>query len=244
MTEQPAPPRWLPWLGDPTLRGRLRNAFLLLLIGLLAGAIAFAAYQALRADDLWRQAQQALADRDFDRARACLGDYLALRPGSAEGHFLMARTCRQQRPEDFETAHTHLALARELGWPDEPSTLEGRLLTFQAGGGPFARERPLRESVEESSPDLPLLLEGLARGCIRGDRLPAANSYLDAWVQLDPDDWYPRLWRGALFQHTGKADLAVADYQRVLQARPGDVQVKKHLGLMLVQSGHDYQEAL
>src|SRR5262245_8839755 len=244
MTDQPGPRRPLTRLLGAVRRHPIRTALLVGLgVVLAAGAAGYVVHRTLQAGDLWRQAQQAVADRDFERARECLQAYLAAQPDSGEAHLLMAQVCRRARAEDFDTAYEHLDAARRLGLPEKETEWEAHLHTYQASGNPQAGERHLLEYRDTGTGDERLVLEALARGCLHGDRVTTAASWLDAWVALDPDDWYPRLWRGAVYQHGGKPDLAVADYRRGLGARPQDARVKKCLGVVLAQSGLDYEQA-
>src|SRR5262249_39097911 len=171
-------------------------------------------------------------------------DYLAMKPDSAEGHFLLAQAYRRARSEDFEQAQTHLAEAKRLKWPEESIAWEGALLDFQASGLPGRRETSLRQLLDGREADRPLVLEALVRGCIRADRLEEALVWADRWVESFPDDWYAYFCRGTLHQHLDNSARAVADYERVLHDRPDSSDVKYRLGLALVQSGSDYQRAL
>jgi hypothetical protein len=59
----------------------------------------------------WRQAQKAIAERDFDEARKHLLKYLEELPFNAEAHFVMARASR--RSLDFR------------GWRQHPKKRQG-----------------------------------------------------------------------------------------------------------------------
>ncbi len=189
-------------------------------------------------------AQQAMADDDFEGAKAQLNAYLAARPEDGEAHFLLARACRRARVEDFGQARRQLEEARRRGVSGTEAALEAEMLDVQENGLTNDRETTLRDYLSSGQPGGGLVLEALARGCLLDNRLNDANARLNAWVERDPDDWYAHFWRGALFEYLSKANLAVADFECALQKRPADPKVRMRLGLALVQSGYDYDKAL
>jgi tetratricopeptide (TPR) repeat protein len=191
-----------------------------------------------------RQARQALADCDFERARSHLNDYLAGRPDDAEGQFLLAQVGRRAREEDYPQARQHLEAARRLGWSRLDTALEGVMLDFQEHGAAGDSEAALRRYLESGGQSERLVLEALARGCLRDNRLDEATAFLHTWVRRYPDDWYAHFWRGAVLEYLAKPNLAIPDYRFVLEKRPGDEEVRLRLGLMLAQSGYDFDEAL
>src|SRR5687768_4014494 len=130
---------------------------------LLAGG-AYLLVQQARARDHWRQADQAVADHEFDQAQAHLAAYLEQRPDAAEAHFRLARVCRRARRENFDRAAHHLAEARRLGWSEEELAIEGRLLEFQKRGTPEAGEKIVLGLLESPAIERRLVLETLARG--------------------------------------------------------------------------------
>src|SRR5262249_36925070 len=170
MTDQPGPRRPLTRLLGAVRRHPIRTALLVGLgVVLAAGAAGYVVHRTLQAGDLWRQAQQAVADRDFERARECLQAYLAAQPDSGEAHLLMAQVCRRARAEDFDTAYEHLDAARRLGLPEKETEWEAHLHTYQASGNPQAGERHLLEDRDTGTGDERLGLGARARGCLRGD---------------------------------------------------------------------------
>src|SRR5262249_59686695 len=106
------------------------------------------------------------------------------------------------------------------------------------------RDGRVRQRLDDPAVDRPLVLEALARGCLRADRLDEAAAWLNRWVQSCPDDWYAHLWRGTLFLHLDRPAQAVTYFDRVLRLKPDCPDVQLRLGLALVQSGFDYQRAL
>ena len=221
-------------------------SFLILVIAALAcisGGTALVQQRLSAAQKKMNKAEQALQDHDFAAARDELTEFLKTYRSNAQAHFLLAQVCRRAPDEDFELAETHLKEAYGRGLSPSEIDLERALLDFQSTGERGASEDALKENLETPSEREPLILEALARGCIRSGRLNTANAWLDRWVKNHPEDWYARVWRGALFQHMAQAPLAVEDYRQVLRQRPDQREVRKRLGMMLVASGYDFQEA-
>ena len=210
----------------------------------LAAVVGYFVWRGWQADRYQREAQQAINDRDFARAKTSLLAYLAIRPNAAKEQFLLAQVYRRARVEDFAAAHQRLDKAADLGMTGLEAALESVILAFQQDGAPGKQENLLRQYLDSGGPEEPLVLEALARGCINNNRLDEANGWLNQWVERAPDDWYPHLWRGALFEYNAKANYALADYQFVLKKKPGDEEIRRLLGLMLVQSGYDFETAL
>ncbi len=226
------------------MRRHPRVLVVLVVLVLLGGFGYWAARAHFLADQQREQARLAIDDGDWETAKAHLTSYLSLRPQDGEAHFLLARVYRRARVEDFAQARHHLEEARRLGWSRQEAALEGLMLTFQEHGASRDAEQPLAEHVRSPGVDDALVYEALARGCIHANRQDAANAWLNAWVERRPDDWYAHFWRGAFFEYQNKPNLAVADFQLVRGKRPQDEEVRLHLGLMLVQSGYNYEETL
>ncbi|MCI0682085.1 MAG: tetratricopeptide repeat protein [Gemmataceae bacterium] len=235
---------WPPNLWKPIRRRPLLTATAAGVCLLVVGLGVYLRDQNSRAENLWRQAEQAIADRDFARAQQQLGAYLEMRPNSGEAHVLLAQAFRRARREDFGHARTHLAAARRLRWSAPAVDAELCLLDFQQHGSPDAREQCLHLLLNDPGVDQRPILEALARGCLRGDRLDDALRWLDRWVHGHPDDWYAYLWRGTLLQHMDKPAPAAADFAVALRWQPQSADVKQRLGLALVQSGSEYPKAL
>ncbi len=211
---------------------------------ILGAAAGYGSWSYRNAEDHRRQARAELDDRDFERAKTDLRAYLAARPNDAEAHFLLAQACRRARVEDFAESHRQLDEARRLGWSAMPLALESAMLDVQENGAVGDRELRLRSYLDSNSDGAELVLESLARGCLLLNNLEEANGWLNAWVARAPDDWFPRLWRGSLFAYKSHANLAIADFEFILKKKPADEETRKRLGLVLVESGYDYEAAL
>ncbi|MCI0458732.1 MAG: tetratricopeptide repeat protein [Gemmataceae bacterium] len=237
---------WLPGFWKSIRRHPLRTAAAVAALGLLVGVGTYF-FRNARAGEHWQAARQAIEEYDFARAQEALHAVLEIQPGSAEAHFLLAQCYRRARRADYDQADTHLATAKRLEWPEKAIAHEYRLLYFQQRGMPDARQvvlQQLLEGPEDPAIDRRLVLEALVRGCLHNDRLEDAAEWLDQWVESYPQDWYAYLWRATLFQHLDRPARAVADYERVLRWKPHSAEVKQRLGLALVHSGSDYEQAV
>jgi tetratricopeptide (TPR) repeat protein len=224
-----------------------RRTTVFLVLGLVVcaavGLLCLLAPRWVTADESWQRAEQAMADHEFLRAQSYLVEYLVRWPQDARGHVLLARCYRQAEDEDLESAREHLKEAARLGGDNDELKLESALLDMQWHAGPPEVEQFLTSRMESQPADRPLILEALARGSLRQRRYNTANQWLDKWIHDDPDDWWPRMWRGVLFQHMSRPQLAIEDHQMVLRNRPKDPLSLKRLGVVLATSGFDYREA-
>jgi tetratricopeptide (TPR) repeat protein len=206
---------------------------------ILGGAGSFAA-RWLSGVYLWRQAQHALDDRDFDRARASLRDYLQLRPRDAAAHFALARACR--RADDLDAWEEHLQAARGLGHSIEEVRLE-EMLELAQSGALRQVEAALLGRLNEQSADDGLVLEALAKGYLRDYRLTEAVRLTQQWQARYPQTWQPRFYRGQAYEVRGLYDLAEAEYRAALEVGPDRPEI--HLALAgACLSRPQYQEAL
>jgi tetratricopeptide (TPR) repeat protein len=207
---------------------------------LLAGVAVHFYLSARRTAGLWEQAQQALDRQDLPAACDLLRQYLDARPGSAEGHFLLAQTLR--RDGQFDPAERHLSEARRLGWDLDAVRREADLADLQRRG---VREMPGRELsalVRQLGPQKPLL-EALYRGDLALRNWDRAGYWLHLWLENSPDDWAPRLWQAELLERFKKYDRARADYLRVLELRPDHPRALLGVGLVALANRGDYTEA-
>lgn len=209
----------------------------------IVGLSAMLRQRSLDARRHWEQGDQAEQDCNFAAARVEFAEYLAFNPGDAGAHFRLARVARREPREDFSLADQHLKAASARGHPPKEVNFENALSAFQSTGESGQPEDVLKSYLQRRPESAPLILEALARGCIRSGRLNDANEWLNQWVRNYPDDWYARLWRGSLFQHRSQAPLAVEDYRQVLKSRPERSDIRRRLGLMLAKSGFVFEEA-
>ena len=71
-----------------------------------------------------------------------------------------------------------------------------------------------------------------------------ASGWLNRWINVAPDDWYPRYLAGALFEYLNEASLAAVDFDFVRRTRPADEAIRVRTGLMLSLSGLDCNRAM
>jgi len=224
-------------------RKRILTA-LLVAFAIVGAAVVYISRLISHAEELRVQAQAAIDECDFRRARELLEESIGTSFGSPESHFMLARTCRRCRVEDFDAAYRFLEEADRLGWTASEIEFEAVLSDCQMNGPTPETEALFRQRIGEHPSDGPLVYEALTRGFLRAGRITEANLWLDHWIRERPDDWYARLWRGSLYQHSSRPKLAIGDYEAVLRRRPNDVAVQRRLGLMLARSGYDYPRAL
>jgi tetratricopeptide (TPR) repeat protein len=77
------------------------------------------------------------------------------------------------------------------------------------------------------------VLEALARGYLRADRLLDAMQACDLWITQQPDHPWPWLWRGGIYEQLANFDQALTDYQRAMEIAPEDKDVRLSLGTLL-----------
>src|SRR5439155_26646001 len=155
-------------------------------------------------------------------------------------HFLLARTCR--RDNDPAGWQRHLKNAEVLQWPKEAIDLE-RLL-MQAQTGDVGRAEPLLRGHLAAAPaDELLIYEALVKGHLAADRLSDVLYWSNLWLERHSDAWQPHLYRGRCFHLALSLHRAIAEYQRVLELKPDQIQVRFWLAGALMLDGQ-HQQAL
>jgi tetratricopeptide (TPR) repeat protein len=203
-------------------------AFLVLV--LLAGAAWL--WPWYRARQEWRCAESCLARNDLVAASTHLDRYLSARPRDASAWFLAARTAR--RLEQSAEAERCLEQCQQLGGVTEATRLEWDLLRVQSGDMRGIDVR-LRKSIGPEHPDALLVLEALARGYIRGERLVDALQACDLWLTRQPEHPWPWFWRGGIYERLNYLDRALPDYQRAVQNAPEDQEARLALADLLLR---------
>lgn len=210
----------------------LRRRRVPVLIG--AAAIGLLAALAVRqwAVRAWQDAEIALADeRPADAARS-LEFCLRVWPRDPDVHFLAARAARLSG----NLAETEKQLNRciELQGTSERVQLEFLLLRVQAGEvdelAPI-----LIETARKDHPELPLILETLARSFILHLRYRPAYDCLTLWSQKRPDAARPFQWRGWVLERLNNEKAAKVDYHRALELDPELVPVRLRVAEMLLE---------
>jgi tetratricopeptide (TPR) repeat protein len=231
--------------------GRLRSLFaaaarrpVLAAAALLAALLATAAGWAVwrftsdGADDHLRAARAALDRRDFARAYDELTAYRTLRPRDVDACFLAARTAR--RAGKYEDAERLLEECQRLGGVTDADRLEWDLLHVQQGD--LARVNALKASIRPDHPDALLVLEAMARGFRKAERLRDAAEALDLWLSRQPDSVLALTWRGQIWERLSQRDDALRDYRRAAELDGDDVDARLGQARCLERDRH-YAEA-
>jgi tetratricopeptide (TPR) repeat protein len=208
----------------------------LLLLGLLAGGGWYAnAHYRLPKQHL-AEAEQALAERDFVRARTHLQHCLDAWPDDPRAHFLMARTAR--RAGDLELAEKHLTLCEHLQ-SDRPNPklgdtrLEWALIQAQRGDL-NAVDSYLRRCVREQHPDSLLIFETMSWELMGRNRLDEALILLTTWLERQPGEYEALVRRAWVHEHLFHRDQIIQDYSAALEIRPERDNVRQRLAEMLL----------
>jgi tetratricopeptide (TPR) repeat protein len=201
---------------------------------------AYFAYPVVASAHQERLARQALERQDLTEARSRLQRSLALRPGRASAHFLLAQTLR--RAGEFGPAGEHLQAARALGWKEGELRLEG-LLTQAQCGVVQPVETDLQLHLADGTGDPQLIFEALVRGCLQCQLVERAYRYSSLWTQRFPDSWHARFWHGRALEQGLRHDLAAEAYAQVLAQQPDHLEAHLRRGQML-QPGGRHAEAL
>jgi tetratricopeptide (TPR) repeat protein len=190
-----------------------------LLILVATGLGVVSAVRQLRAWSHARDAQKALQRRDLSAARAHLAQCLEVWPNSASTHFQAARTAR--RLDLYDEAETHLTRCQQLGGDVEAIKLEHYLMRVQRGD--WHVQPDLAAALDQDHPDSILILEALAKGCMKDlsyARAPLALRYVEQWLERDPEAVPALIWHGQLRCLVRDFVGAEADYDRALELDP------------------------
>jgi tetratricopeptide (TPR) repeat protein len=184
-----------------------------------------------------QEAELALKQREFDRARLELEKCLLTWPKDPHVYFLLARTARRAR--DLNQAIRHLLHCEHL--QDDRSDprlgdteLEWMLIRAQRGEHTEA-EHFLRRRIQEEHPDLLLILETLIWEFMLRNRLSEALSLLNLWLETQPDDYEALVRRGWVNEHVFATDQAIDDYRKALALRPDRDNVRLRLTELLLK---------
>lgn len=220
LTSQPRSRRWL--------------RALLLLVG-LAGLMTVAAslWQVRQAQKEWRLVEAALQRHDLVSAASHLDRYLGRRPQDSRGWFLAGRTAR--RLSRYSEAEQYLARCQQLGGVTAETRLEWDLLRVHQGNLGDVHTR-LRMTIPPDHPDAPLVLEALAQGYLKCDRLRDVMEACDLWISRQPEHPWPWFWRGGVYERLGNFHEALADYQRALERTPEDREIRLALAALFARA--------
>jgi tetratricopeptide (TPR) repeat protein len=244
-SEHSEQPPSLPQAASPSRSNRTLIAFIgaVLVIVFLLYWVGMGSWRRASADVArfhWREAEHALAERDYRLAKSHLEQSLEAAPLNGQAHFAMAQTCR--RLDDPAAWSDYLHKAGVLGWPLEQIQLELRLKEAQTGNT-WIVEEGLVDELNAKTPEQAIILEALVKGYLENDRPKDAHRLSEEWVRDHPEDWQARLYRGRASQLGVFFQQAIIDYQSVLQAKPNQPQARLWLAETLV-SDRQYAPAM
>jgi tetratricopeptide (TPR) repeat protein len=219
-------------------RFHYKRAFLVLALSLtlLAGGWYARAHYWLPRKSL-EEAERALKEREFERARLELEKCLLAWPKDPHVYFLLARTAR--RAGDLDQAERHLRQCEHLqddrSDPRLGDTKLERVL-IRAQRGEFAEtENFLRRRIREEHPDRLLILETMSWEFMGRNRFSDALALLDLWLKEQPDDYEALVRRGWVEEHTFAMDKAAQDYRKALALQPDRDNVRQRLTEVLLK---------
>lgn len=181
----------------------------------------------------FRAAQQALRQRDFDRARGHLASCLQVWTTSARTHLLAARAA--WRSGFYDAADEHLAICRRQQLGADALQRERALVQLQRGD--TAAENVLCTRVERDDPETPLILEILIQHYVSSYRLPRALDALNAFLRRRPNDAQALLGRGWVWEQFFDFGRAAQDYQRAVHTDPENDAARLRLAETLLITG-------
>jgi tetratricopeptide (TPR) repeat protein len=200
-----------------------------------AGAVAagYSVRQRQNANRLLVDGEQALAARDYGRARDTLDRYLARRPADARARLLAARAARHARA--YADARDHLARCRADGGEPEPIAVEELLLDVLGGD-----ERPvptLRDRAKQDDDLALVVLEVLIQHDLDTYQLGSARDGFTRYLARRPDDLHARLGRGYVWERLLSFPDAVEDYRAAVAAHPDSDRARLKLADTLLIAG-------
>ncbi len=231
---KPPAPAMSPWHKRLVFAGVV--AALLLLAGwLVAGRV--------RAWSHYREAEAALARRDFLAARERLRLCLDYAPADPDYLLLAAQSAR--RDGDLAFAGRLLDRAHAARADRDAVGMERWLWRLQSGDLADA-ERAYTVCVDKADlPDADLLLEALTVGSLRALHLSLARACIGLWLGRErgtPARVQGLVWRGQEAVRRGAHEQALADYRAALELDPGSEVARRHVAEILVRN--DPREAL
>jgi tetratricopeptide (TPR) repeat protein len=182
----------------------------------------------------WQEALRATKARDLQIAQTQLNRCLDACPLNAEAHFLLARTCRQS--DNYAGWLDHLQIAAILGWPQDHVRLEVLLKEAQAGNIWRVQEE-LQRYLVSSPPEEVLIVEALVKGYLENEKPLDAFRLAEQWIKNYPDDWLGWLYHGRTHHYVFLYGNAVADYEKVLELKPGQPQAQFWLAETFLSKG-------
>lgn len=212
---------------------RRRLIGLAAVLAVAAGTVGYVVRERRKTDRLLAAGEQALAARDYPRARDLLDRYLADRPKDARARLLAARAARQARA--YGEARDHLRRCRAAGGDPEAVAVEEQLIDVQLGDEgpvPALRDRAARDD------DLALaVLEVLVQHDLDTYQLGAALDGFTRYLARRPDDLHALLGRAFVWERFLNYADALEDYRRAVAAHPDSDRARLKLADTLLIAG-------
>jgi tetratricopeptide (TPR) repeat protein len=225
----------------PAWRGALLYPFRRPLRSLMAlvllGVVGFVAFEV--GFTVWLDYHRRAARDDLDRyrlpqAQTHLTACLWAAPHDPDCLFLAARAAR--RSGAFERADDFLNQYEAARGKDDQGLILERVL-LQAQRGEIKRVSAFCDArVRDGHADAPLILEALTAGFLRTYNLADAQSALDAWKKLRPDDVQAAIFQGALYDLQDRTTDAIAQYRRAVELDPDNPEALSRFSGALVQT--------
>lgn len=205
----------------------------LLLVAVATGVGGYTLRERRKTDRVRAAGEEALAAREYARAREFLERYLVERPADTGARLLAARAARQARA--YRDAREHLRRARaDGGDPDTVSVEEQLLAVAQGDEEPVAG---LRERARWDDDRAPAILEVLVQHDLDTYQLGAARDGFTRYLELRPDDLHALLGRGFVWERLLSFPDAVEDYRRAVAAHPDSDRARLKLADTLLIAG-------
>ncbi|MCI0702286.1 MAG: tetratricopeptide repeat protein [Planctomycetia bacterium] len=195
---------------------RRRIVLLVTALVALAGVAGYWGWQRWKTAQLVPQAEQALADRDYPRARELLEQYLTERPGDTHARLLAARTARRMKL--YREAREHLHQCSADGGDAEQIEIEELLIEVQLGNEqPVSR---LRERARRDDDLALIILEVLIQHDLDTYQLGSALDGFTRYLARRPDDLQALLGRGFVWERFLNFSDALEDYRKAVAGHP------------------------
>lgn len=203
----------------------VRLALGLLLLAVVAGLVAWRRWPLGHL----RQAEAAMAARDYAVARDSLGRYLASRPDDPRALLLAARAARNLG--EYYEASEYSRRCRENGGDREAIAAEEALIAVQRGEAPSPE---LRKRGREGDELALVILEALIQYDLDTYRLYDALHGLTRYLESRPDDLHALLARGYVWERFLNFADALKDYRKAVDAHPRSERARLKLAQTLL----------
>lgn len=204
-----------------------------LVAAVVSGCLVYFHWERRKAERLLADGEQALAAREYERAREILDRYLADRPTDVRARLLAARAARETRA--YRDAREHLRRCRVDGGDSEAIDIEESLLDVLGGD-----ERPipaLRERSQRDDDVALVVLEVLVQHDLDTYQLASALDGFTRYLSRRPDDLHALLGRAFVWERFLNFADALEDYRKAIAAHPESDRARLKLADTLLIAG-------